>query len=633
MRQWLGMKRALTLVGGFAAVLAISVSAAGAAAQPRIQIAQVDTSRYPLITATVIAPNSDKLKRVDLTLSEKGQNQTITQTGGGSQAAIGVLIDVSRSMKGAPLAAARQAAASFVKAKRPNDLIGIYSFGHTANPVHSPDTDRDVLASALQQIPLDTVQGTALYNSIIQASRELSTEPTLTKVLVVLTDGNDTTKTTLTSAVAVAKSSGVTVDAIAIGTTTPPAALKSIAHQTGGHVFAADRSAQGISTVYAQIAEEIRNTYRLQYTSHGDGVVPVQVSMNGYASGTQQIDLRAPAAQIVAAGGTISDISKRSSTGLALAIVIGLAVLGVLLLMMRQPRETILAKRLDRYTTGGSGAAVARRAERERSLSLRHLLVLRGERSFGGSAYFKRLARMLERADMPMRAAELAAIQAGGALLAFLLVLALGAGLIIAIALAAIAAFIPEFLVRRKANKRRKKFEDQLGDTLGAVASSLRAGQSFQQAMSTIALDGPEPMASEFQRVETETRLGRPADEALQGMADRLESKNFEFVVLAVNIQRQVGGSLSDILDMVSDTVRSRVQFARKVKALTAMGRASAYVLVGMPGVLFCMIFLVDRGYVRPLWAQSAGHIMVAVGLCSMALGAAVCRKIVNFKY
>jgi len=305
----------------------------------------------------------------------------------------------------------------------------------------------------------------------------------------------------------------------------------------------------------------------------------------------------------------------------------------VLLLMMRQPRETILAKRLDRYTTGGSGAAVARRAERERSLSLRHLLVLRGERSFGGSAYFKRLARMLERADMPMRAAELAAIQGGGALLAFLLVLALGAGLIIAIALAAIAAFIPEFLVRRKANKRRKKFEDQLGDTLGAVASSLRAGQSFQQAMSTIALDGPEPMASEFQRVETETRLGRPADEALQGMADRLESKNFEFVVLAVNIQRQVGGSLSDILDMVSDTVRSRVQFARKVKALTAMGRASAYVLVGMPGVLFCMIFLVDRGYVRPLWAQSAGHIMVAVGLCSMALGAAVCRKIVNFKY
>jgi len=171
------------------------------------------------------------------------------------------------------------------------------------------------------------------------------------------------------------------------------------------------------------------------------------------------------------------------------------------------------------------------------------------------------------------------------------------------------------------------------GDTLGAVASSLRAGQSFQQAMSTIALDGPEPMAKEFQRVETETRLGRPADEALQSMAERLASKNFEFVVLAVNIQRQVGGSLSEILDMVSDTVRGRVQFARKVRALTAMGRASAYVLVGMPFFLAAMIFLIDRSYIRPLWTESAGHIMVLVGLASMTMGAIVCRKIVNFKY
>ena len=137
MRQALGMKRALALVGVLAAVLAVSISAAGAAA-PRIQIAQVDTSRYPLVTATVIAPNSDKLKNVDLQLGEKGVPQVTTQTGGSSQAAIGLAIDVSRSMKGAPLDAARQAAASFIRAKRPNDLIGVYSFGHTANPIQSP---------------------------------------------------------------------------------------------------------------------------------------------------------------------------------------------------------------------------------------------------------------------------------------------------------------------------------------------------------------------------------------------------------------------------------------------------------------------------------------------------------------
>jgi tight adherence protein B len=625
------MRRALVLVAGLAAVLAIAVSAS-TAAPPRVKIAQVDTSRYPLITATVIAPNSDELKNVSLAATENGKAVTTTQSGGGSAAAIGVALDVSRSMKGAPFVAAKQAATAFVKAKRKGDSMALYAFGHSANPLHALDTDTDVLTSSLHQLALDTLQGTALYDSVIQASRELQDAPTLTKVLVVLTDGDNTTKTKLASAVKAAKSAGVTVDAIALGTTTAPAALTSLTRQTGGHVFSSDRTTAGISAVYRQIAEEIRNTYRLQYTSHSDGVVPLQVSLKGYTPATQPIDLSAPAAQIVAAGGTISSISKRSSTGLALAIIIGIVVLGAVLLLFRQPRETVLARRLERYTAGTAHTPAVERGEKNK-VSLRNLIVLRGERSFGGSAYFKKVAVLLERADMPMRAAEFVAIQAGAGLVLLLLGLTIGIGILYSFVLAVIAAAAPQVFVRRKANARRRKFEDQLGDTLGAVASSLRAGQSFQQAMSTIALDGPEPMAKEFQRVETETRLGRPADEALQSMAERLASKNFEFVVLAVNIQRQVGGSLSEILDMVSDTVRGRVQFARKVRALTAMGRASAYVLVGMPFFLAAMIFLIDRSYIRPLWTESAGHIMVLVGLASMTMGAIVCRKIVNFKY
>jgi tight adherence protein B len=623
------MRRSLALVAGLAVALALTVGAS-TAATPSVQIAQVDTSRYPLITATVIAPGSDKLPQVSLSASENGVPVTTTQSGGGSAAAIGVALDVSRSTEGAPLAASKEAALAFVKAKRTSDSMALYAFGHTANPVHALDTDVDALATAMTQLDLDPIEGTALYDSVVQASRELGAAPTLTKVLVVLTDGADdnSTRTTLAKAIAAAKAAGVTVDAIAVGDGNHPE-LTSLARQTGGRVFSADQSASGISAVYRQIASEIRNTYRLQYTSQADGVVPLEVSLKGYTPATQNIDVTAPAAEIVAAGGTISSISKRSSTGLALALVIGLLVLGLVLLMVRQPRETILARRLERYTAGERGPAITR----ERGLSLRNLLVLRGERSFGGSSYFKHVAGVLERADVPMRAAEFVAIQVGAALVLLLFGLFVGLGPLFSLILLIVGALIPEVYMRRKANSRRRKFEDQLGDTLGAVASSLRAGQSFQQAMSTIALDGPEPMAKEFQRVETETRLGRPADEALQSMAERLASKNFEFVVLAVNIQRQVGGSLSEILDMVSDTVRGRVQFARKVKALTAMGRASAYVLVGMPFFLAGMIFLVDRSYIRPLWAESAGHIMIVIGLISMSLGALACRKIVNFKY
>ena len=621
------MKRALVLVAGLAAALAVAAGVSGAA-QPSVRIAQVDSSRYPLITAVVIAPGSDKLRRVDLRAEEGGKPVTVTQSGGGSAAAIGLAIDVSRSMAGSPLAAAKSAAASFVKSKRKADSIGVYSFGHQANPVHALDTDPNALASSMNQVTLDTVQGTTLYDSVIQASGELASAPTLTKVLVVLTDGDDTSKTKLAAAISAAKNAGVTVDAIAIGNGSHTA-LNSLTRSTGGHVFAADHSAAGISAVYRQIAAEIRNTYRLQYTSHADGVTPLQVSLKGYTPATESIDLSAPAAEIVAAGGTVSSISKRSSAGFALAMVIGLLVLAVVLLMVRVPRETVLARRLDRYTEGERGPAV----EKERKLSMRNLLIRRGERSFGGSSYFMHVAGLLERADIAMRPPEFVAIQAGLVVALMLVGLVVGIGILFTLGAAVVGAILPIWWVRRKANSRRRKFEDQLGDTLGAVASSLRAGQSFQQAMSTISLDGPEPISQEFQRVETEIRLGRPSDEALQSMADRLGSKNFEFVVLAVNIQRQVGGSLSEILDMVADTVRGRVMFARKVRALTAMGRASAYVLVAMPFFLFVGMWAIDRSYVRPLWTQSAGHIMVLLGLASMAIGGLVVRKIVNFKY
>jgi tight adherence protein B len=624
------MRKALAFAAGLTVVLALAVGST--AASPKVRIAQVDTSRYPLITATVIAPNSDKLARVPLEVEEGGKAVTATQSGGGATAAIGVALDTSRSMRGEPITSARQAALAFVNAKRQGDRMALYTFGHEATPLHALDSDTSALGTALGQVDIDPAQGTALYDSVIQASKELANAPTLTKVLVVLTDGDDTTKTKLAAAIETAKRAGVTIDAIALGAAKPTAALTSLTRSTGGHVFSSGSSTASISAVYRQIAQEIRNTYRLQYTSSADGVVPIAVSLKGYETASQNVDMTAPAARIVeASGGTIASISNRSKTGLFMALIIGMIVLGVILLLFRQPRETILARRLDRYTTGERGPVAAR--EERTKLSLRNLLISRGERSFGGSAYFGHVNKLLERADMPLRAAEFAAIQAGAAIVLLLLGFMIGIGFIYAFVFMLIGALIPEFFVRRKANARRRKFEDQLGDTLGAVASSLRAGQSFQQAMSTIAMDGPEPMAKEFQRVETETRLGRPADEALQAMAERLGSKNFEFVVLAVNIQRQVGGSLSEILDMVSDTVRGRVQFARKVRALTSMGRASAYVLVGMPFFLAAMIFLIDRSYIRPLWADSAGHIMVLVGLASMTMGAVVCRKIVNFKY
>ena len=130
----------------------------------------------------------------------------------------------------------------------------------------------------------------------------------------------------------------------------------------------------------------------------------------------------------------------------------------------------------------------------------------------------------------------------------------------------------------------------------------------------------------------TDTRLGRPMDEALTETAERIGSKNFSFVITAVTIQRQVGGSLAGLFDMVADTVRQRQQFARKIRGLTAMGRASAYVLIGLPFFIAFAITLLNPTYMDPLYNSSTGHMLIMVGLVMMAFGSLLLRKIVSFR-
>ena len=121
-------------------------------------------------------------------------------------------------------------------------------------------------------------------------------------------------------------------------------------------------------------------------------------------------------------------------------------------------------------------------------------------------------------------------------------------------------------------------------------------------------------------------------DDALAETAERIGSKNFSFVITAVMIQRQVGGSLAGLFDMVADTVRQRQQFTRKIKSLTAMGRASAYTLVGLPFFLGFVATVVNADYMHPLYHTSTGHKLIFVGLAMMAFGSLILRKIVSFK-
>jgi tight adherence protein B len=203
---------------------------------------------------------------------------------------------------------------------------------------------------------------------------------------------------------------------------------------------------------------------------------------------------------------------------------------------------------------------------------------------------------------------------------------------ILVLLFAALAALSPIFFVMFKAGARIKSFDNQLPDLLITIAASLKAGHSFRHAVQAVVDEGAEPAAKEFRRVLTETRLGRPMDQALADMGDRIGSKNLSFVLTAVTIQRQIGGSLAGLFDMVAETVRQRQQFARKIRGLTAMGRMSAWVLAGLPFGIAFIVSIMNPTYMAPLWGSQTGHQLIALGLVMLAIGALVLKKIVSFK-
>jgi tight adherence protein B len=150
--------------------------------------------------------------------------------------------------------------------------------------------------------------------------------------------------------------------------------------------------------------------------------------------------------------------------------------------------------------------------------------------------------------------------------------------------------------------------------------------------MQAVVKESQEPASKEFKRVLLETDLGRPPDEALSDMATRLGSSNFDYVVSVVSIQREVGGSLATLFDMVSETVRQRQQFAKKMRSLTAMGRVSAYILIVLPFVLVALLSIINYNYMKPLFTTATGRFLIVVALCGMAIGSLVLKKIVSFR-
>ncbi|MGY1702217.1 type II secretion system F family protein [Geodermatophilus sp. SYSU D00766] len=241
-------------------------------------------------------------------------------------------------------------------------------------------------------------------------------------------------------------------------------------------------------------------------------------------------------------------------------------------------------------------------------------------------------AAALERAGIGLPLAEVVLLTGLAALVlgaAGWLLGGVAAGLLLAV-LAPVGARV---LVRLRTGRRQARFADQLDDALQLMASSLRAGHSLLRAIDAVAEQAPAPIGEEFARIVNETRVGRDLGAALDEVGERVDSDDFRWIAQAIAIQREVGGNLAEVLDTVATTIRERNAIRRQVKALSAEGRLSAWVLMALPGGIVAFLSVTNPAYVATFTESLSGWVMVAVSLGLLLVGGLWLRKTVRIRF
>lgn len=294
--------------------------------------------------------------------------------------------------------------------------------------------------------------------------------------------------------------------------------------------------------------------------------------------------------------------------------------------------QSVVEERLGRYSeTGGMVTTTSTEAteKKDRSSPLSELANRMGE----GTEVFENISKNLARADLKFRPAEYIAVMIIAAMGVALVSLILTRSLLIAVPLGIGGAFIPGIYVKMAIGGRLKKFDNQLGDMLNLMVNGLRAGFSTLQAMEAVSRELPAPISVEFHRVVQEIQLGIPMEEALDHILRRITSDDLDMVITAINVQREVGGNLAEILDTISYTIRERVRIRGEISALTAQGRATAWVISALPITLMALLFLVNRPYLMQFFnpeTRMCGIPLLILAAIMIVSGFLITQKIVN---
>jgi len=317
-----------------------------------------------------------------------------------------------------------------------------------------------------------------------------------------------------------------------------------------------------------------------------------------------------------------------------MAGVLAVIILVVGIISLRSERQSEIEERLGRYTSE-YGSLLAEFQDAEAQANEPSALTQRLDSALEGREFAQKWRVQLARADLKLTVAEYFSLHIISAVGVFLVAWFIVFGNPIAGAVAGVAGlFFPRFYVARKQGQRLRAFENQLPDTLSLWVNALRSGYSVMQSMEAIAKESPEPTSTEFRRVVTEVQLGIPMESALDHLLARMPSEDMDLVNTAVNIQREVGGNLAEILEAIGHTIRERIKLKGEIRVLTSQGRITGWIISLMPVILTIFLMIVSENYMgKMVENRMCGWPMIGCGLGLIGTGAAIIQKIVSIDY
>ena len=661
----LGVARStLARAAGVVAVAATTLllGAGVASAEPSATLSDLRSANGH-VTGSLIIRGVDP-KKIDTTqviARVDGKSAVITLTPATTQARTTMLvIDTSGSMGDAGMATVRSAVKDFLAAIPKDVKVGVVSFASTAGVDVRPTTDRAKVQSVVNGL---RARGeTSLYEAVQDAVTTLGTEGE--RSIILLSDGEDTVagagdggsakeasqRAAATTSLAKAK---VRAEVVAFKNDAGRAVLNGFAKAGGGTVVsAADRDA--VRVAFDTAAKTLEGQVRFDLTVPAGLTGEYEVVLDGSAAGqkfssVQRIDVTASAPVVDstlpplidgAVNGNAPEARIASISGVFLPIALATVLLGVFVIVLSmfgpafRSRRKARVSEIEHYGLG-SPPPGGRGAQDPNANAMGEQLFQLGDRVMSGRDSTTKTMQRIERADLPWRAGEWFMIRIGTIVIGIIgFVLLLGSkSLWLGVIVGLLVGFLlPGIALKYLANRRAKKFEAILPDVMMLVATSLSSGFSLLQALDSVARDAAEPAAKEFSRALAESRIGSDVSDALEHAAVRMQSENMRWAVMAIRIQREVGGNLADTLRTTAATLRERETLKRHVKALSAEGRLSAYILIALPIGILLFSMWSNYDYVSLLWTTFLGLGMSIAGIISMALGVVWMNKTVKIE-